>query len=223
MFERAIGPDGKQPLAAALEAGGDWNVRGRRSNVDQAPPETLRCIAELRDLPELRVHSTYDVEPRFKRIAQRRNPGLGNEAARIGNADYKRASAPVVRFRRRQLRQSEADPGARKCILADAQFGRPVTQPERSLRKARFNGVAEKQEVRARQLPHPRVRPVRCPRSFFHALRHLAIPYWRTLKDRPTVRGRMTDAARFPLRSPKNPRFTIPRASVRFRTKASRR
>ena len=77
LAERAIGADRQQPLAAALAAGRDRDIgrrrRGRRSAAGRAVPRRRAAAG----YPASRAcMPADDIEPRFERLEQRRDPGL---------------------------------------------------------------------------------------------------------------------------------------------------
>ena len=161
LAERAVGADGEQTLAAALAAGRDRNSRRRAAHVDQSAAETPCGGVELAIVGEACVHAADDIEPGFERLDQRRHPFGVQRAAAIGDADDERLRAARVRLGRFQTRQAGSDRRSRQRVFADAFLGRPVAQAERRLRVRRLGDVAEKQQVRARNVDGDR-RPGRC-------------------------------------------------------------
>ena len=153
LAERAVGADGEQPLAAALQPGRDRDVRraASRTSISRRPSRS-RGRASSGNLGEPGVHAADDVEPGFERLDQRRQPAVGDEAAGIGDADDQRARAPCRAPRpAMSFGRPVRDRRARQREFADAALARPVAQAERGLGIARLDRVAEKQEVGLRQ------------------------------------------------------------------------
>ena len=79
-------------------------------------------------------------------------------AAAVGDADDQRARAARVGLSRPQVRQAGGHGRSRQRVFADALVRRPVAQPERGLRVRGIGGVAEEQQVRARDVDDHRGR-----------------------------------------------------------------
>ena len=148
LAHRAIGSDGEQPLATSLLArSGHERLRGL-AHLDEMAAAPLRRCRDLRYAVERLMQSRGHVEPGLERRDDGGNPGRGDEAAIIGNADDQRADAARGCLGRRQVGQAEIHLATGQAQLARAEFRPPLAYAGGSLCRRDVGRVAEEEEIR---------------------------------------------------------------------------
>ena len=144
---RAVGADGQQSLAGALDARAGAEALGRVAGIEERDTMALGGLPNGRNVPQALVKARRDTHACLDRLDDGRNPVVGKKAARVRDADDERPTAGRLRLRHGNVLQAEIGLAAGQAKLAIAKLGPPILDAVGRLRGELIGDVAEKEQI----------------------------------------------------------------------------
>ncbi len=140
-------PGRSAALAGALGAASHREFARRVAHVEQPPAVALGGRADRLDVGKPRMHTAGDVHARRHGAHDGVDPGLGDEAASVGDPDDHGLRPRARRRIDRHVGKAEGGPAAVEPELAEAPLGPPLEHAAGGFRRQIVARVAEKEQI----------------------------------------------------------------------------